>query len=95
TPQSAKFTWPAKSGASGAKITVIQGSKISEKAFPGEWGLFKMVAGATTTPEANLLILSWNIEGIPVRVTLRPSSTNNPFSRRLFTQWHAPRNLQK
>ncbi|MBI4854914.1 MAG: type VI secretion system membrane subunit TssM [Acidobacteria bacterium] len=92
TVQSAKFTWPAKSGASGAKITVIQGNKIAEKAFPGEWGLFKMVTGAT--PEGNLLILSWNIEGIPIRATLRPSSANNAFSRHLFTQWHAPKNLR-
>lgn len=94
TAQSAKFIWPAKSGASGAKITVIQGSKIAEKAFPGEWGLFKMVAGATTNSEGNLFILSWNIDGTIVRAALRPSSATNPFSRRLFTQWHAPKNLQ-
>ncbi len=94
TAQSAKFSWPAKSGASGAKITVIQGSKIAEKAFPGEWGLFKMVAGATANSEGNLFILSWNIEGTTIRAALRPSSATSPFSRRLFTQWHAPKNLR-
>jgi type VI protein secretion system component VasK len=73
---------------------VIQGSKIAEKAFPGEWGLFKMVAGATTNSEGNLFILSWNIEGTTIRAALRPSSATNPFSRRLFTQWHAPNNLR-
>src|SRR5262249_112567 len=44
--RSAKFIWPARAGESGAQITVIKGGQTSEnavpKAFPGEWGLFKM-----------------------------------------------------
>lgn len=95
TAQAAKFIWPAKSGTAGAKITVIQGNKIVEKAFPGEWGLFKMLtAGGATQSEGNQISLSWGLEGTSVRAVLKPSSNTNPFLRRLFTQWHAPKNLR-
>jgi type VI secretion system protein ImpL len=91
SPQSAKFIWPARAGASGAKISVIRGSESAEKTFPGEWGLFKMfAAGGASKSGENLYSLSWNVGNVPVRATLRPSSATSPFERSLFTQLHAP-----
>jgi type VI secretion system protein ImpL len=94
---SAKFIWPARSGASGAKITVLpSGGEPSEISFPGEWGLFKMFnrGGANKTGE-NQYTLQFNVGGVPVRAKLTPSSANSPFERSLFTNLRAPENLQK
>lgn len=93
SPASAKFIWPARAGASGAKISVIgaNGEAPAERTFPGAWGLFKMFnAGGASKTADNQFSLSWNVGGVSVRATLRPSSTNNPFQRTLFTNLHAP-----
>ena len=98
SPQSAKFTWPARAGSSGARITVIQGTVPvpQEKSFAGEWGLFKMFdAGAPHKTGDNQFALSWNVGGVPVLATLRPSSANNPFQRSLFTSLHALQSVRK
>jgi type VI secretion system protein ImpL len=96
TPQSAKFVWPARAGASGAKITLIQNNQIAEKVFPGEWGLFKMVAtGNANFTSGDQIPLAWNVGSATVRATLRPSSRVNPFSRNIFTQLHAPQKLRE
>lgn len=97
SPASAKFIWPARSGASGAKITVLpNGGEPAEKTYPGEWGLFKMFgAGGATKTGDNQYTLQINVGGVPVKATLRPSSANNPFERSLFTNLRAPENLQK
>jgi type VI secretion system protein ImpL len=98
SPQSAKFIWPARAGSSGARIIVIQGTPPvpQEKSFEGEWGLFKMFdAGAPKKTGDNQFTLTWNVGGVPVVATLRPSSANNPFQRSLFTNLHAPPNLKK
>lgn len=95
TAQAAKFIWPAKAGTAGAKITVLQNNKVAEKAFPGEWGLFKLLsAGGAASSDGTQISLNWNIEGSSVRAVLKPASSTNPFLRRLFTQWHAPKNLR-
>ena len=97
SPASAKFTWPARAGSSGAKITVIGsgGEPPAERTFPGAWGLFKMfAAGGGSRTGDNQFALTWNVGGVPVRATLRPSSTNNPFQRTLFTSLHAPQNIR-
>jgi type VI secretion system protein ImpL len=94
---SAKFIWPARSGSSGAKISVTggNGEPPAEKTFPGAWGLFKMFnAGGASKTTDNQFVLSWNVGGVPVRATLRPSSANNPFQRTLFTSLHAPQNVR-
>ncbi len=96
SPQSAKFTWPARAGSSGAKISVIQTGSTGplESTFPGEWGLFKMFdAGAPSKTGGNQFELTWNVGTVPVHATLRPSSSNNPFQRTLFTSLHAPPNV--
>ncbi|MFN2531643.1 MAG: ImcF-related family protein, partial [Pyrinomonadaceae bacterium] len=96
-PASAKFVWPARAGSSGAKISVIggNGEPPVERTFPGAWGLFKMfAAGAPSRTSDNQYTLSWNVGGAPVRTTLRPSSTNNPFQRTLFTNLHAPQSIR-
>ncbi len=91
SPQSAKFNWPAKAGASGARILVMQGGQQSERAFPGEWGLFQMFgAGNATKTADNQYQLSWHVGSVMVRATLRPSSATSPFERRLFTAMRAP-----
>ena len=100
SPASSKFTWPARSGSSGATIRVRSNAAgaqdIAPKTFPGEWGLFKMfAAGGPNKTGDNSYALAWNVGGIPVRATLRPSSTNNPFNRSLFTTLHAPQSVQK
>jgi len=98
SPQSAKFSWPARAGSSGARITVIQGTvpEPQEKSFAGEWGLFKMFdAGSPHKTGDNQFSLSWNVGGVPVLATLRPSSANNPFQRSLFTNLHAPQSVRK
>jgi type VI protein secretion system component VasK len=97
SPQSAKFIWPARSGSSGARISVVaNGAQPIDKTFPGTWGLFKMVdAGAGLSANASQIELTWDVGGVPVKATLRPASTNNPFQRSLFKSLHAPQNLQK
>jgi type VI protein secretion system component VasK len=95
--QSAKFIWPAKSGSSGAKITVLpNGGETAERTFPGTWGLFKMIdAGSRGLGSGSQFDLSWNVGTTQVRATLRASSATNPFQRSLYKDLHAPQNLQK
>ncbi|MBC7911911.1 MAG: type VI secretion system membrane subunit TssM [Pyrinomonadaceae bacterium] len=97
SPASAKFIWPARSGASGVRMTVLpSGGEPAEKSFPGEWGLFKMFnAGGASKTGDNQYTLQFNIGGVPVKATLRPSSANSPFERSLFTNLRAPANLEK
>lgn len=97
SPQSAKFIWPTRAGASGARITVIPAGGLSgERAFSGEWGLLRMfAAGAPSQSGENQFNLSWTVGSTQVRAILRPSSANHPFRRTLFTVLRAPQNLQK
>ncbi len=96
-PGSAKFIWPAKSGNSGAKITVMAtGGDSVPLTFPGTWGLFKMIeAGSKGLAVTDKVDLSWNVGNAQVRATLTPASANNPFQRSLFKNLHAPQNLLK
>jgi len=97
SPGSYKFIWPAKSGSSGAKITVLPsgGESIPPQTFPGTWGLYKMIdAGSKGLADNVRFSLSWNVGSTPVHATLRPASANNPFQRALFRNLHAPQNLQ-
>jgi type VI secretion system protein ImpL len=95
--QSARFTWPARSGSSGAKISVLpNGGETADRTFPGSWGLFRMIdAGSRGTSGGSQLDLSWNVGSVQVRATLRPASATNPFQKSLFRNLHAPQNLQK
>lgn len=95
TAQSAKFVWPARAGTSGAKITVIQNGQVTERAFPGEWGLFKMVASGGGNLAAGQYQLAWGVGTVTVRAQLRPSSAASPFQRSLFTQLRAPQSLRE
>ncbi len=97
SPQSAKFTWPARSGTSGVRITVVaSGSQPAEKPFPGTWGLFQMVdAGSRLSTNTDQYDLTWDVGGVQVRATLKPASANNPFQRTLFKNLRAPQSLQK
>ncbi|MEW6209051.1 MAG: ImcF-related family protein, partial [Acidobacteriota bacterium] len=91
SPQSAKFNWPARAGSSGARILVLQNGQQSERAFPGEWGLFQMFSAGNAVKTAdNQYQLSWHVGSVTVRATLRPSSATSPFERRLFTAMRAP-----
>jgi type VI secretion system protein ImpL len=96
SPQSAKFIWPARAGSSGARIVVVPASgTASEKPYPGEWGLLRMfIGGGASKIGENQYALSWNVGGTPVRATLAPSSTTNPFQRTVFTQLRAPQGLR-
>ena len=95
--QSAKFIWPARSGSSGAKITVLpNGGETAERTFPGTWGLFKMIdAGSKGMNGGSQFDLTWNVGTVQVRATLRAASANNPFQRALFRNLRAPQNLQR
>src|SRR5215471_6497372 len=95
--QSARFTWPARSGSSGAKISVLpNGGETADRTFPGTWGLFKMIdAGSRGTSSGSQFDLAWNVGNVQVRASLRPASATNPFQRSLFKNLHAPQNLQK
>ncbi|HKP87048.1 MAG TPA: type VI secretion system membrane subunit TssM, partial [Blastocatellia bacterium] len=89
--QAAKFTWPARAGASGARILVLRNGQQAEVSFPGEWGLFRMfAAGKPTKSGENQFQLSWAVGPVTVRATLQPSSATSPFDRRLFLQLRAP-----
>jgi type VI secretion system protein ImpL len=97
SPGSYKFLWPAKSGSSGAKITVLPsgGESVPPQTFPGTWGLYKMIdAGSKGMADNARFNLSWNVGSTQVHATLRPASANNPFQRALFRNLHAPQNLQ-
>jgi type VI secretion system protein ImpL len=97
SPQSAKFIWPARSGSSGARITVIAaGGQAVDSTYPGTWGLFKMFdASSRSQSTLDQYDLSWDVGGVQVHATLRPASANNPFLRSLFKNLRAPQNLQK
>ncbi|HJQ68321.1 MAG TPA: type VI secretion system membrane subunit TssM [Blastocatellia bacterium] len=89
--QAAKFTWPARAGASGARIVIAKNGQQSEASFPGEWGLFRLfAAGRPTKTGDNQFQLSWSAGSLTVRATLQPSSATSPFERRLFTAVRAP-----
>ncbi|HEX5733779.1 MAG TPA: type VI secretion system membrane subunit TssM [Blastocatellia bacterium] len=89
--QAAKFTWPARAGASGARIIISKNGQQSEASFPGEWGLFRLfAAGRPTKSGENQFQLSWSAGSVTVRATLQPSSATSPFERRLFTSVRAP-----
>jgi type VI secretion system protein ImpL len=91
SPQAAKFLWPARTGASGARIVVTRNGQQSETSFPGEWGLFRMfAAGRPTKTAENQFQLSWNVGSAQVKATMQPASATSPFARRLFTQLRAP-----
>ncbi|HEY0546757.1 MAG TPA: type VI secretion system membrane subunit TssM [Pyrinomonadaceae bacterium] len=94
---STNFVWPVRSGASDVRITVLpNGGEPAEKSYTGEWAVFKMFKdGNPTKIGDNLYSLQFNIGGVPVKATLKPSSANNPFERSLFTALRAPENLQK
>ena len=96
SPQSSKFIWPARAGASGGRITVIKaGAQSADRTFPGEWGLFKMFeAGGATKTGDNQYILNWNVGAVSVRANLRPSSSTNPFQLNMFKQLKAPQSLR-
>lgn len=96
-PQSAKFIWPARSGSSGAKISVLpDGGETAERTFPGTWGLFKMIdAGSRGAGTSGQLDLVWNVGTTQVHATLRAASATNPFQRSLYRDLRAPQNLQK
>jgi type VI secretion system protein ImpL len=91
SPQSAKFTWPARAGTSGGRIVVLRGSQQTEVTFPGEWGLFRMfAAGKPTKVGDNQFQLSWTVGSLSVRATIQASSATNPFDRKLFSRIRAP-----
>lgn len=72
--------------------------EIPPRNFSGQWGLFKMFeagGGMRGGGGSNEYALSWSVGSVPVRASLRPSSTSNPFQRSLFTGLRAPQNLQK
>lgn len=97
SPCSAKLTWPARSGTSGVRITVVpaDGQPVEPKTYPGTWGLFKMLdSSARLQPTGDQYELNWQVGSVQVRATLRPASTNNPFQRALFRSLHAPQNLR-
>lgn len=91
SPQAAKFTWPARTGTSGARIVVLRGGQQAEVSFPGEWGLFRMfAAGRPTRVGDNQFQLSWSVGSVSVRATIQASSATNPFDRTLFSRLRAP-----
>src|SRR5262252_79773 len=89
--QSAHFTWPARSGSSGAKISVVpNGGETADRSFSGSWGLFKMIdAGSRGASGGSQIDLAWNVGNVQVRASLRPASATNPFNRSLFKNLHA------
>lgn len=96
-PQSAKFIWPARSGSSGAKISVLpDGGEAAERTFPGTWGLFRMIdTGSRGMSSGGQFQLVWNVGTTQVRATLRAASATNPFQRSLYRDLRAPQNLQR
>lgn len=96
SPASAKFVFPARAGgASGARIVVNSGGQTSERTFPGEWGLFKLLqaGGAGAASADNSYALSLGVGSTTVRATLRPSSAASPFERALFANFRAPQSV--
>src|SRR5207253_10860924 len=83
---SAKFIWPAKSGSSGAKITVVpSGGESVTQTFPGTWGLFKMIeAGSKGLAVSDKVDLSWNVRNAQWRDTFTPARSPNPCQRPSF-----------
>ncbi|HEX8558020.1 MAG TPA: type VI secretion system membrane subunit TssM [Pyrinomonadaceae bacterium] len=98
-PASAKFVFPARAGgSSGARVVVTPGGQAQEeRAFPGEWGLFKLLqeGGATAPSNDNSYAVSLRVGSSGVRASVRPSSVVSPFERALFTSFRAPRDVGK
>ncbi|HXQ70819.1 MAG TPA: type VI secretion system membrane subunit TssM, partial [Pyrinomonadaceae bacterium] len=90
------FNWPAKSGASGARLTVRSGADLlGEKVQTGDWGLFRIFDAGSPRQSATGYELTWTPNSVTVRATLQPaSSSKHPFDRRLFTNLRAPQNIE-
>jgi type VI protein secretion system component VasK len=65
----------------------------SERTFPGEWGLFKLLQEGGSAAGDNSYAVSIRVGPANVRATLRPSSAVSPFDRTLFTNLRAPRGV--
>lgn len=87
---SARFTWPAAQGSSGARIQVYgaQGGEPATLTFAGEWGLYDLFVrggGPGTKSGTNQYQLSWKVGPSGVRATLTPSTSgSDPFDLELF-----------
>lgn len=95
--QSPKLIWPATGGSLEAKITVTPRATSQPEqpaAWPGEWALFRWFDdGYKGQSSSGPYKLSWLVASVPVQATLNPMTTNHPFDRRLFRNWHAPKEI--
>jgi type VI secretion system protein ImpL len=93
----ARFVWPARGGAAAGAALQIKAKGGEEKqplGFAGEWGLFRLLAaGSTGKSDAGALAVTWQVDAVPVRATLRPEGVNHPFQLNLFSKLRAPRGL--
>jgi type VI protein secretion system component VasK len=86
----------------GAGVTVrstaagpVQSSPPS-KTYPGPWGLFRaFLEGNGSGPDGGPYALTWTVAGTSVTATLQPSSSVNPFAKRLgpFASLRAPEKI--
>ncbi|HXD33109.1 MAG TPA: type VI secretion system membrane subunit TssM [Pyrinomonadaceae bacterium] len=95
--QSPKLIWPATGGSLEAKITVTPRATSQPEqpaAWPGEWALFRWFDdGYKGQSSTGPYKLSWLVASVPVQATLNPMTANHPFDRRLFRNWHAPKEI--
>ncbi|MEW6127919.1 MAG: type VI secretion system membrane subunit TssM [Acidobacteriota bacterium] len=79
TTPSVKFNWPPKTGASGARISFTQGG---DKAWTGDWGLFKMFqegSGGNSSPQGDgQFQLIWRVGAGSIKAKLN-TGDKNPF----------------
>ena len=97
-----RVTWPGP-GAHGAQLQVRGAGGLSETiARPGDWGLFRLLDGATVEPGraggnregTPTIVATWQLSGSrdhgSVSLDLRPSRAENPFVRDFFRNYTCP-----
>jgi type VI secretion system protein ImpL len=94
TPTPYTITWPSKSGAPQAKLSVAlegSGERPGIQGIEGEWAFFRLLAQARVTVQSQTTYTAtWSLPGADgrrreVRYKLQARSFRNPFTPNLFT----------
>ncbi len=101
-----KIKFPAQSGTNGVSLNILStsstvttdqdtSSEPTNITFPGEWGLFNFVDGASSKRKTESgYDLTYSRGGRSVRIQIRPIG-GDPFDRTLFTSVRAPDSIMQ
>lgn len=93
------LSWPGPDGPSGASIQILGAGGLDEEIHrDGPWGLFRLLEagrhGAVKDKDKKFVV-EWDFTAPPVKVRLeiRPTRSNHPFSRDFFRNTNCPQSI--